>query len=81
MLAARGGTDMDKRAEVRALLTSADGPEALAAQLDSFMQEAAAAHRAAVKATKVPELDAAPQSSPQSTGKVRVFNPKTGKLE
>ncbi len=60
MLAARGGTDMEKRKEVRALLTSADGPEALEAQLNSFMQEAAAAHRAAVRATKVPELEASP---------------------
>lgn len=69
MLAARGGTDMDKRAEVRNLLTSADGPEALEAQLDSFMQEAAAAHRAAVKATKVPELAASPPpQSPAASG-------------
>lgn len=56
MLAARGGSDVGKRQEAHALLTSADGPEALNAQLDSFALEGAAAHRAAVKATKVPEL-------------------------
>lgn len=56
MLAARGGTDKDKRAEVRGLITSSDSPEALEAGLKSFELEAAAAHRAAVKATRVPEL-------------------------
>ena len=38
------------------------------AQLDSFMAEAAAAHRAAVKATKVPELSASPASAPAAGG-------------
>lgn len=81
-LASRGGTDVDKRAQARALLTSADGPEAANAQLDSFLAEAAAAHRAAVKATKVPELDSAPAAAPAPAApKVRVYNPKTGKLE
>lgn len=55
-LAARGGTDATKREEVRSLLTSADSPEALDAALDSFSKEAEAAHNAAVKATRVPEL-------------------------
>lgn len=55
-LAARGGTDASKREEARSLITTADGPEALEAGLKSFELEAAAAHRAAVKATKVPEL-------------------------
>jgi len=36
MLAARGGTDKDKRAEVRNLITSADSPAALEAGLKSF---------------------------------------------
>lgn len=57
MLAARGGTDKDKRQEVRGLLLSADSPEVLEAALDSFTLEADAAHAAAVDATRVPELD------------------------
>ncbi len=61
-LAARGGTDKEKRAESRALLTSADSAEALDSAIDAFEREAAAAHRAAVKATKVPEL-------PEKSGK------------
>lgn len=95
-LASRGGTDVDKRAEARALLTSADGPEAANAQLDSFLAEAAAAHRAAVKATKVPELAPAnstsePKKPPPVPGrlpgqnkgaqKIRTYNPATGRLE
>jgi len=55
-LAARGGTDKGKRAENRALLTSADGPEALEAGLVAFRKEAEIAKRAAFKATKAPEL-------------------------
>lgn len=56
LLAARGGTDKDKREEVRNLLLSADSPEVLKASLDSFKLEADAAHAAAVEATRVPEL-------------------------
>jgi len=56
-LAARGGTDAAKREETRSLLLSADSPEVLDAALKSFELEADAARRAAVKATKVPELE------------------------
>lgn len=68
MLASRGGTDVEKRKEVRSLLTSADSPEALESALKQFQAEAAAAHRAAVKATKVPELEGAP-GKPGESGK------------
>lgn len=68
MLASRGGTDKDKRGEVRNLLLSADSPEALESALTSFNLEADAAHRAAVKATKVPELEN--QKAPASGSKV-----------
>ena len=61
-LAARGGTDKDKRAEVRSLITSADSPAALKAGLDSFIAEADAASRAAQTAMKPP--GAAPTKSP-----------------
>lgn len=56
LLAARGGTDVAKREEVRNLLTSADSPDVLKTALQSFKLESDAAHRAAVAATKVPEL-------------------------
>lgn len=57
VLAGRGGTDKDKREEAHKLLTSAESPQALEAGLKAFQNEADAAHRAAVKATKVPELE------------------------
>ena len=63
MLAARGGTDMEKRREVRNLLLSADSPEVLESALQSFTLEADAAHRAAVKATKVRELTDQPSAA------------------
>lgn len=56
VLAARGGTDAAKREEVRGMLLSADSPEALKAAIHSFGLEAQVAHKAAVEATKVPEL-------------------------
>lgn len=56
MLASRGGTDKDKREEVRNLLLSADSVPVLEAGLKSFKLESDAAHKAAVAATKVPEL-------------------------
>lgn len=62
-LAARGGTDAEKRKEARGLITTADSPEALEAGLKAFESEAGAAHRAAVKATRVPELDQASQKT------------------
>lgn len=54
LLAARGGTDMDKRAAARSLITAADSPEALEAGLQQFELEAEAAGRAAEKAMKPP---------------------------
>lgn len=56
MLAARGGSDVAKREEAHGLLTAADSPEALEVGLKAFQKEADAAHRAAVEATRVPEL-------------------------
>ena len=51
-LAARGGTDVEKRAEVRRLLSSADSPEAFEAALKSFQAEAVAARKAAESVVK-----------------------------
>lgn len=56
-LAARGGTDAKKREEAHSLITTADSPEALESALKAFSNEADAAHTAAVKATRVPELE------------------------
>lgn len=55
-LAARGGTDVKKREENHNLLTTADGPEAYKAALEAIQSEGEAAHRAAVRATRVSEL-------------------------
>ena len=45
---------------------SADSPQALDSALTSFQLEAAAAHRAAIKATRVPELPTTDE--PKATG-------------
>lgn len=78
LLASRGGTDVAKREEVRNLLTSADSPQALAAALDSFKKEATAAHKAAVDATRVPELPdsegRSPAARPASSAKVLQYD-------
>lgn len=50
MLAARGGTDVEKRKEAHALLTQADSPETLERGIIAFMNEAKAAERAGGKA-------------------------------
>lgn len=50
-LAARGGTDQDKRAEVRSLITAADSPQALDAGLKQFLVESKAAMKAVNEAT------------------------------
>lgn len=55
-LAARGGTDKDKRAQNRATLLAADGPEAFERQLKVFESEAKIAKESAYEATKSPEL-------------------------
>lgn len=57
LLAARGGTDKDKREENRQLLLSADGPEAFERALNVMEKESQVALEAAVEATKVPELE------------------------
>ena len=71
-LAARGGTDSEKRAEARSLLTSADSPEAFKAAIEAFNKEADAAHGAAVDAMKVPELD-----GPSKNGGKKIDHSKT----
>lgn len=65
-LAARGGTDADKRKEQRSQLLTADGPEAYEVAAKAMIDEAKRAERAAVKATKVPELDDAPGKTGKS---------------
>ena len=79
LLAARGGTDKDKRAAAHALITSADSPEALEAGLQQFELEAQAAGRAASEAMKPPGTGPAPErrivvsvGTSQSTGKTYV---------
>lgn len=61
VLAARGGTDKEKRAENREQLLAAEGDRAINAALDVIMQESDIAHESSVEATRVPEL---PQSGP-----------------
>ena len=50
ILAARGGTDKDKRAAAHKLLTDADSPEYLAAGVNGFKQEVNIAQKAADRA-------------------------------
>lgn len=52
MLAARGGTDQAKREHNRAILSSADSPEAYEAALDMIVREGQAAGQAARASTK-----------------------------
>jgi hypothetical protein len=51
MLAARGGTDQEKRAHNRAMFDSADSPEALEAALQAVEKEAALSDKAGVAST------------------------------
>lgn len=70
LLAARGGTDKDKRAHNRELLDSADSPETLKVAIDAITQEAALSETAAtesLKRTGAPTPSAAAKSD---TGKV-----------
>jgi hypothetical protein len=70
-LAARGGTDKDKRAELHRLLTAADSPEVVRAALNGFKQEAAAAKRAAAEAAKVGQSKSGEsKASPPKAGDV-----------
>lgn len=73
LLSARGGTDMEKRAHARSLLTEAQSPEALEAGLEAFNKEADVAHTAAVKATRVPELEQQSGTSSPKSRKVGRF--------
>jgi hypothetical protein len=59
MLAARGGTDMEKRAHNRAMFDAADSPEALKAALDAVVNEARISQEAA-QATMHPATAPAP---------------------
>jgi hypothetical protein len=81
MLAARGGTDVKKREEAHALLTSAQSPEVLQKNIQAFLKEADAAGVAANAATKAPgsaPAASAPTRQPvaigtsQSTGKTYI---------
>jgi hypothetical protein len=56
VVAARGGTDKDKRAQNRENLMTADSPETYERALKVILKEAEGAKAAAIKATKVPEL-------------------------
>lgn len=47
LLAARGGTDVDKRAHNRAMLETADGPEAMKVAVETIVNEAQLSHEAA----------------------------------
>lgn len=69
-LAQRGGTDMNKRAHNREMISQADSPEALAAAVGALQNEAAAAERAAAAATRLPRRESAPSKAP-----VRVSSP------
>jgi len=51
-LAARGGTDMNKREHIHQLFNTANSPEAVQALVQAIQQEAAAAEKAAEDATK-----------------------------
>ena len=52
VLAARGGTDIEKRKAAHSLLLKADSPDSLKAGVDAFMDEAYAADRAAKSTIK-----------------------------
>lgn len=64
MLASRGGTDQDKRAHNREILSSADSPEAYDAALDMIVQEGQAAGSAARSATKASAYDGTAKDAP-----------------
>lgn len=70
VLAARGGTDKEKRAENREQLLSAEGDRAINAALDVIMKESQIAHESSVEATRVPELETSPKKGGASGSKV-----------
>jgi hypothetical protein len=70
MLAARGGTDKEKRQEAHNLLLTANSPEVYAVAIKAFMQEAEAALQAAERAERVrPHTAAAPTEAPKGPPK------------
>lgn len=72
MLAARSGTDVKKREAAHELLTSANTPEAYAAGMKAFMQEAAVAKKAGAMSMK-------PNVAPSDTsGQTLTYDPATG---
>lgn len=64
LLAARGGTDKDKRAHNRDMLSTADSPEAYDAALDMIVKEGQAAGGAARAATKASAYDGSGKDAP-----------------
>lgn len=62
VISARGGTDKDKRQHNRSQLLDADGPAAYDRALSVLLDEAKIAHKDAVKATRVPELENKPDA-------------------
>lgn len=66
LLASRGGTDQDKRAHNRAMLSSADSPEAYEAALQMIVMEGEAAGKAARASTKASAYEDKPESKPSS---------------
>lgn len=76
VLAGRGGTDRDKRAEAHAMITSADSPDVLNAGLDNFVLEADVAKKAAREAMRLhPENDDAPAPKADTTAKAVTIPP------
>ena len=67
VLAARGGTDMEKRKHNREMFDTADSPEALQAAVDAVMTEASISGEAADASIK-PRTPAAPQKQVTRTG-------------
>jgi hypothetical protein len=66
MLASRGGTDQDKRAHNREILSNADSPEAYDAALDMIVREGQAAGGAARAATKASAYDGTGKDTPKA---------------
>lgn len=78
VLASRGGTDKEKRAENRQQLLSADGDQAINAALDVIMKESDIAHQSSVEATRVPELDAPTKNAAKAPAGLPVSKLKNG---
>lgn len=67
MLAARGGTDMEKRKENRKMFDTADGPEALERAIVAIEKEAKASGRAGRESMKSEVGKPAPSGAPAAT--------------